>query len=283
AEIRYHLEREIERNVAKGMPEDEARWAARRAFGNATATREAARAAWRWQCLDEVTQDVRFALRTLGRSRTFTAVAVLSLGVGIGASATVFSVLDAWFLRRLPVPEPTRLFYLRESVPPSRTLDDFPYEAFTRRRVARAPDVLTRTLTLNGTTYNVVGVTPRGFTGDWIGRPADIWFPVMMQSQVMIEEPGLITHRNASWLRIFARLEPGVSVERAEAVAQIAQQRTWRDWSGPNLSVADSLEIAGRRLRLQPAQRGYSPQREGSARQVSILAMVIGLLLLVTC
>ena len=116
------------------MPEDQARWAARRAFGNATATREAARAAWRWQCLDEVTQDVRFALRTLGRSRTFTAVAVLSLGVGIGASATVFSVLDAWFLRRSPVPEPTRLFYLRESVPPSRTLDDFQYEAFTRLR-----------------------------------------------------------------------------------------------------------------------------------------------------
>jgi hypothetical protein len=94
-------------------------------------------------------------------------------------------------------------------------------DGFWERRLARAPNVLERKLILNGVQYSILGVTPLGFLGDWVGRPADIWIPMAMQSQVMIERPGLVGSPGdqASWLRVVARLKFGVSREQAQAVA----------------------------------------------------------------
>jgi hypothetical protein len=57
---------------------------------------------------------------------------------------------------------------------------------YWQRRFAGAPDVTGRTFTLNQTTYNILGVTQKGFSGDWIGHPTDLWIPIAMQSQVML-------------------------------------------------------------------------------------------------
>src|SRR6266542_3583119 len=57
-------------------------------------------------------QDVRYAFRTLGRDRGFTAFAILIVGLGIGASSTVFSVVNALLLRPLPFYEPERLVWI---------------------------------------------------------------------------------------------------------------------------------------------------------------------------
>src|SRR6516162_3452533 len=62
-------------------------------FGNAARLREDARDVWGWRWLDDLGQDLRFALRTLGRGhRTFATTAILTLAVGIGATTAVFSV-----------------------------------------------------------------------------------------------------------------------------------------------------------------------------------------------
>jgi putative ABC transport system permease protein len=108
-ELRYHFDREVERNVARGMTRDEARHAARRAFGNATAVKEEAREAWRWRWLDDLGQDVGYALRILRRAPGFTAVVIATFALGIGANTAVFSVVRSVVLRPLPFPDDGRL------------------------------------------------------------------------------------------------------------------------------------------------------------------------------
>ena len=79
-ELRYHLERETERNVANGMSPPDAHDAARRALGNLTVHAEAARDTMRWRWLDELTQDVSYGLRTLRRAPTFVVGVVATIG-----------------------------------------------------------------------------------------------------------------------------------------------------------------------------------------------------------
>jgi predicted permease len=101
-ELRAHLEMQAAANRAAGMPPDEAHYAARRQFGPLDGIKEQARDQRGWVWLEQTWKDFRYALRSLRRSPGFTTVAVLSLAVGIGVNSTLFSALDATFLRPLP-------------------------------------------------------------------------------------------------------------------------------------------------------------------------------------
>ncbi len=116
-EIRFHLEREQEKNVRAGLPRDEAWRAALVSFGGVQQVREAHRdvRAVRW--LDDLAADVRFALRTLARHPALAGAAVLTLALGVGANTAIFSVVDAVILRPLPFPAPDRLVMLWEENP----------------------------------------------------------------------------------------------------------------------------------------------------------------------
>jgi hypothetical protein len=103
-ELQSDLELEQEEQRESGLSQEDARYAARRAFGNVTLIREQAREAWGWVRLEGFVQDVRYALRQLSRNPGFTAICILTLALGIGATTAIFSVVDSLLLRPLQYP-----------------------------------------------------------------------------------------------------------------------------------------------------------------------------------
>ncbi len=108
-DVAFHLERQTEENLRRGMSPGEARRAARLAFGSIEAHKEAARDEVRLPWLADLSADLRFGLRVLRRAPVFTAVAIASLALGIGADTAIFSVVHGVLLRPLPYPQPERL------------------------------------------------------------------------------------------------------------------------------------------------------------------------------
>jgi len=114
-ELHFHLEQQIEENIAAGMNPQAARREAMRIFGNPEALREQTRATWSWTWLDLLLLDLRQSARALHRAPAFTATVILVLALGIGANVALFSVVHAVLLKSLPFPDPDRLVRVYEA------------------------------------------------------------------------------------------------------------------------------------------------------------------------
>jgi predicted permease len=111
-ELEFHLAQEAGEREAKGLPAPEARRAARRELGNVALVEEDTRAAWGWTFLEQLFQDVRYAMRTMLHNRVFSLLALLSLALGIGANTVIYSFMDSILVRTLPVAGPESLVLL---------------------------------------------------------------------------------------------------------------------------------------------------------------------------
>jgi putative ABC transport system permease protein len=120
-----------------------------------------------------------------------------------------------------------------------------------KERFAGDPTVIGRTVLLNGVSMAITAVTPRGFAGTSLDGGADFWAPIHLAPVVL--PPGALLERRNRMFNVFARLQPGVSVQQAEAaLAVVAEnlrrldERAWAQESGVTRRVTVMRETDAR-------------------------------------
>jgi predicted permease len=340
-EIKLHLTLRAEQLVERGATPDEAYREAARRFGPVTESKarllEAARHReqhmHRTEYIDDLRQDVSFAMRTLGRQKGWTAVTILTLALGIGATTALFSVVSSLMLNVLPYPHADRVVYveqqpsqgnstgirvtitpsakvvrawmqnsrsfeaiegttfgprlLKTSGEPSRVMaaEVFPSfpgfagqrplrgrmftaqdiqnggrvvalsEAFWRERFGSDPSVLGKVITLNDTSYMIVGIMPAALRLERRVRPAEVFLPL----DVRDDKRGMA---------VLGRLRPGVRIDAAtrELDSIFARTAQFSDDKPPFKTIIST-----------PAER---VQMRDS---LLMLTAAVGLVLLVAC
>src|ERR1051326_4169234 len=116
-EIDSYLRIETDENIARGLPENEARAAAIRKLGNRTLIREEIYRMNTVTFVDTLASEIRYGLRVLARSPVFTVAALLTLAIGIGANTAVFSVVNSVLVRPLRYPKAEQLVALHQDAP----------------------------------------------------------------------------------------------------------------------------------------------------------------------
>src|SRR5215468_31562 len=118
-ELRYHIEQQTEQNIRLGMNPEEARYAARKAFGGVEQAKERSRDARGVSWIEDLWQDLRYGARMLVKQPGFTLIAALTLALGIGANTAIFSVLYGVLLKPLPYSDPGPIVRVWQAVPTS--------------------------------------------------------------------------------------------------------------------------------------------------------------------
>ena len=125
-ELRVHLEYEVEKLRRTGVPPDQAMRRARLALGGTEQVKQQVRESRGTKFLEEVMQDLRYALRSFAKTPGTTALILLSLAIGICANTAVFTFTSALLLNPLPYPNPDRLTVLWLRSPGIGILQDWP-------------------------------------------------------------------------------------------------------------------------------------------------------------
>ena len=341
-ELSFHIDQHTADLVLRGLVPKEARRQAKLDLGGPEQVLEECRDARGTRWLDDLLQDVRYALRTLRRNPGFAAVALLTLALGIGVNTAVFGLLYDTVLESLPISRPQELVQLmwrqgtadgsnfnwpdyqpllepqpalpglfayldREANLRSgssservrahlvsgayystlgvygfigRTLvaaDDRPSAArvavlsyaYWQRRFGRDPSVLGRTIYLNCTPFNIVGVTPPEFYGMNRLSPPDVTYPLHAVP---------LPDGSSYYVYYFTRLRPGVSLEQARAIISNRFRGLLDEELGGYKSWMGDVKI-----NVIPAATGEESVRFQLRVPLVVLSISVGVVLLICC
>lgn len=160
---------------------------------------------------------------------------------------------------------------------------------FWQQALSSDGGIVGKTITINGTPFEVIGVMPRGYEGLKQGlEPADLWTPATMQT-VITQHPSMLTPESGLFfMNVFARLSPEATANRqvrGESQRWIDRQihAAIRAKEGKALAPAREQEIDRESIPLIPAIHGVSYLQEQYRQSLWILMAVVGLVLLIAC
>ena len=216
-ELAFHLEMETRKNLEAGMSEEEATRQARLAFGGVERFKEEVREA-RWvHLLEDLTSDLRYAIRRLMREPGFAVPVILILSLGIGVTTAMFTVVDATLLRSLPFTHNDRLVFL----------NGVEVQAMTSRGFPKSSPDLSDLDSLSEVFSRVAAYAPGGLNLTGAGEP--------MRAAVALVTPSFF-----STLGVLPQLgRPFTTEEGTPENAQVAilSDRLWRRHFGADPHV----------------------------------------------
>ena len=151
-----------------------------------------------------------------------------------------------------------------------------------QRRFGGDPSVIGNTITIDKTSYTIVGIASREFFGTTVGDSPDIWVPLSMEEQLPPGWKGL-NNKMFQSLYLIGRLNTGVRVEQAGAETNLLFKQLLLEYSGPQPSDERLKDIKQARIELTPAGRGLSELRKEFSLPLKILMVVVGVVLLIAC
>jgi predicted permease len=161
---------------------------------------------------------------------------------------------------------------------------------YWQRRFGHDPGVVGQTITVNGTPFGIVGVSPPEFYGLQPGRAVEVWLPLHSQPQV---EPGWspggppqgtppvgskFAARDDWWVLIVGRVKPGVSEEQAKAASDVIFQQSLAAYVKRS-AKAETVP----QLELRPGSKGLEYLRNQFSKPLFILMAIVGMVLLIAC
>jgi predicted permease len=161
---------------------------------------------------------------------------------------------------------------------------------FWQRGFGGDPNVLGKTLSVNGQPLEIVGVAPAGFRGTNVAVRTDVFVPLTMGPVVNsgLSGPAMFENRQAYWLYLFGRLAPGVTLERAAAELNVVYSGILNEVEAPQLSGAQLPEgtldrFVARQIAFSPGPQGQSNLPTTAGRPLTLLLGVTVLVLLIVC
>jgi predicted permease len=153
---------------------------------------------------------------------------------------------------------------------------------YWEQQLNRDPSVVGRNLTINGTAFTVVGVTPQQFFGERVRRPPDFWLPLAFQPQIELRET-ILDKKDVYFLTLIGRLNSGVELEQAQASTNLALRQFLTDEAGSQISEQRQRDIQNTSARLLPGAQGISPLRFIYSKPLQMLMAIVAMVLAVAC
>jgi predicted permease len=158
--------------------------------------------------------------------------------------------------------------------------------SYWRTRFAESPQVVGEQLIVNGQPLTILGVAPRGFDGATLGSKPFVFVPLTMRANMVPNSEKVYENRRSYWAYLFARLNPGISIEQASASINTVYRAIVNDVEAPlqrGMSEQTMQRFRTKQLTLAPGARGQSSLHGEARVPLLVLLSVTGVVLLIAC